>query len=142
MPKMKYFQTIADMRNIYEDRLEMLQRAESNPYVLEAYELSSNDAPILERKIKALRYLIACQHGHSFNGSIITQPDYTDFEEVFTEQRDDMSKRIESLRDAAQPQMKSVRKMYEKRHKCAEYYLEQLKNPGYLEKLPEVIVPN
>lgn len=142
MPNMKYFQTIADMRNGYEDRLEMLQRAASNPIVLDAYKLSANDAPILERKIKTLQYLIACQHGYSSNGSIITQPDYTDFEEVFTEQRDDMSKRIESLKDATHPQMKSIRKMYGKRHKCAEYYLEQLKNPDYLEKLPEVIVPN
>lgn len=142
MPKMKYFQTIADMRNGYEDSLGILQRAASKPHVLEAYELSADDAPILERKIKALQYLIACQRGCSFDGSTITQPNYAVFEEVFTEQRDDMSKRIESLKDATHPQMKAVREMYKKRRQCAEYYLEQLKNPDYLVKLPEVIAPN
>ena len=40
MPNMKYFQTISDMRNGYENRLGILQRAGDKPHVLEAYELN------------------------------------------------------------------------------------------------------
>lgn len=139
MPNMKYFQVIADMRNYYEDRLEILKRAASDPQVLEAYELTVKDQPVLERKIRTLQYLLACQHGYSPDDTAITQPDYSTFQEVFVEQYDLMAERIEQIKDTTHPQLKSVAKMYKKRHSCAIYYLEKLKDPVYLKKLPITI---
>lgn len=141
MPKMKYFQIIADMRNYHEDRLSTLTRNASNPIVLDAYELSIDDQPVLERKIKTLQYLIDCERGYSSNGTRDTQPSYADFENVFAEQCELMSQKITALGDATHPQMKAVRQMYKERKQCAEYYLEKLNDPVYLAKLPVVIEP-
>lgn len=141
MPRIKYFQPIADIRNDYQDRLNRLNSDVLKESVTILHGNTPADIPALESYIDAMNYLLSYETGYSRVGKPLHQPDYPVFEALFTEQRDTAEQRLASIRDRRGGSYAGLKALYRKQRDCAEYYLEKLKDPVFLKKWPKVIEP-
>lgn len=86
MPKLKYFQEIADLHNYLNDaedfvkintryHKDMLEI--SNKSFLQKYQVGMEDLPVLMQERDAIRYLLSCQKMvHNYHKEDLEQPDF------------------------------------------------------------------
>lgn len=68
MPKMKYFQPLADIRTDYERILKAFDSDKQfAKWDLESWGVTTKDKPEILDEYNVLRYLIACQHGVAYH---------------------------------------------------------------------------
>ena len=124
MPKMKYFQEIADIRDWYESRIE--ERNFMTKYqCMPAY---NNDDITL--KIQALNYLLACQIGFARNKNDAIKPPKEILIKCFSERFAYVKENI-NLKQYTDLKYKRKR-MYE----VCEHYLFKLGYDNWYDKLP------
>lgn len=143
MPKIKYFQNIADIRN----ELEEAHKSYNHPTLSKTaditYGLTDNERLGLPDDIMAMKYLIGCNHGYSGETYSISRPGYEVFERVFTRilNMSHYNLNTKMVQRMTGSTGNGVRKLYKDKIATCEYYLNMLKNPEYLSKLPRVIHP-
>lgn len=86
MPKLKYFQEIADLHNYLNDaeyfvkvntrhHTDMLEI--SNKIFLQKYQVGMEDLPVLMQERDAIRYLLSCQKRvHNYHKEDLVRPDF------------------------------------------------------------------
>lgn len=143
MPKMKHFQGIADVRN----RIETTLRESTIPFFAERLEathgVKPEDVAKLPADIAALDHLLNCQHGFAMSGEPTRLADYTDYERIFTRHHELAKGACDVMKTSGQPTdiTRGVKKLYQREMNTCVYYLEKLKDPEYLAKLPKTLLP-
>lgn len=143
MPRMKYFQNIAAIRNHVQGRIIDAR----SPILIEDldpdYGLANGDTAQLKEEIDALEYLLSCQHGYSTTGETLTMADYAVYARMFTRHHR-ITKTLTNtayVKNLPADIKRGVKYNYKREMDACEYYLEKLKDPEYLAKLPKVIKP-
>lgn len=139
MPKMKHYQGIADIRN----HLQNAQREYNHPtlskYAELAYNMSQAEVALLQEDIDALTYLLACELGAA--NKVLVQPEYSVYERIFNRAKPEAKANLARAKRMPGDTGKGVRQLYKLTIDTCDHYLEKLKDPAFLSKLPKVIKP-
>lgn len=131
---MKYFQSLADIRNEYDD---VLEKMEDNGKVEQLYlglkGLTLDDKPLLEEEREVLHYLIACQHGVNFGKGEVRRPTVEVVNRCF-------NRHLADLEDVYGITYANVNKfgnpMIEKQFKACHHYLFKFSLTGWVLRMP------
>lgn len=134
---MKYFQSIADIKNHYD---EIIERIESNDefseMLLDTWEISQNEKKILLEEREALRYLIGCQTS-LVKISNAQKPSIEAANRCFNRQL----RFLEKIHDChAYNVNKHPNKIIQKKYKACRHYLFQFSLKAWYKKLPKEIL--
>lgn len=141
MPKMKYFQEIASIRKHYESALRELNDPKLRLSTALTYGVSAEDIPKIKDFIYALKYLQSCQYGFSMLDEDIHQPEYAQFKAAFSHFKPFAQEQFSSdyLNRLPADQKKQLKYIFKRELEVCDYYIEKLKDPVYLKKLPVTI---
>ena len=137
MPKMKHYQGIAGIRN----HLQNAQREYNHPTLSESadltYNMSQAEVALLQEDIDALNYLLACQLGVA--DKELVQTEYSVYERIFNRAKPEAQANLADAKRIPGDVGKDVRKLYKLTINTCDHYLEKLKDPVFLSKLPKII---
>lgn len=139
MPKMKYFQPVADIRNSYDDILDAFIEPDNrfSQIKLGVYNLTVEDEPLIKEEVEVLKYIIACQHGLAFGSDHnIMKPTLEAVNRCFNRHQ----ARIEDVFGINEANAnKFDNPIIKKQYKACRHYLFQFSLPGWVKNLPDEI---
>ena len=103
--------------------------------------VSTEDVPKIKDFIYTLNYLQSCQHGFSMLDEDIHQPEYAQFKAVFSHFKPFAEDQYNSdfLNRLPVDQKKQMKYVFKRELEVCDYYIEKMKDPVYLKKLPVTI---
>lgn len=136
MPKMKYFQSLASIRDHYDDILRNFQSETYGKRLLETWNISWEERESIQEEKEVLSYLIGCQLSIVHNQNV-KKPTIEIAKRCFNRHLDF----LEQIHGCHQTNVnRQGNPSIVKQYKACRHYLFQFSLPAWLEKLPDEIL--
>lgn len=139
MPKMKYFQPIADIRNDYEKLLRAYDNLDERyaKWEIDLWGVTEEDKPLILEEWDVLRYLIACQHGVAYHAEKdLQKPSVEVVNRCFNRQ----IKRLEEVFPVDEYTINQYNNtLVKKKYKACKHYIFKFSLNGWVKSMPDEI---
>lgn len=141
MPKIKYFQPVADIKNHYVDILRAFEDKNNGKDTLKDWLIKEVDFENIKQEADVVRYLLACQHGFSMYGEDLKKPTLEAVNRCF-------SRHLAFLNhvfnvNSGTYKLREIKEFYPtvvKEYIACLYYLEKFSDESWLKKMPDEVL--